>query len=86
MSRRMHELMYAHPEFFAPIYCENGCGAVIELMEGLNSYKRTSDEYGDNRPLIICECCAAEEGHLDEAEEEPETAPVCHRRPKVKLR
>jgi rubrerythrin len=75
-----------YPGLANPIYCENGCGAVIELMQAFQSYKRTSDEYGDNRPLLICECCASEEGYLYEDEDAPDETPVCHRKPKVKLR
>jgi hypothetical protein len=65
-----------------PIYCENGCGAVIELLEGYISYKRGDD----GGSLIICVCCAAEEGHANEEYETPEEAPVCRRKPKVRLR
>jgi len=50
--------------------------------KGFFAYKR--DVLGGN--LLICECCAAEEGHIWEADETPETSPVCHRKPKEKLR
>ncbi len=79
------DLSYTYPHYRHPIRCENGCGAVVELIEAFSSYKRTSDVYGKNRPLLICECCAAEEGHMEEDREEPEESPVCRRKPKVHL-
>jgi hypothetical protein len=76
------QLYRAHPEMRHPMYCENGCGAVIELTQGYRSYKR-----GPNgESLLICECCAAEIGHRDEDLEDHDEGPVCQRRPKVKLR
>jgi len=80
------DLLKLYPTMILPIECENGCGAVIELTDAYASYKRTSDEYGEKRPLQICECCAAEEGHLNEDDEEPEETPVCRRKPKKKIR
>jgi hypothetical protein len=76
------ELLKIYPSMRHPMYCENGCGAVIELAEALRSYKR--DDQGN--PMLICQCCAAEEGHLDEDIEEPEETPVCNRPEKKRLR
>jgi DNA-directed RNA polymerase subunit N (RpoN/RPB10) len=67
-----------------PIRCENGCGAVIELSDAFRSYKKKIED-GEELPLLVCECCAAEEGHLDEDLEEPEESPVCRRKPKKQL-
>lgn len=67
------QLQQAYPEYFSPIYCENGCGVIIDLLYALDSYKRG----GNGQPLAICECCASEDGHLGEANERPEEAPVC---------
>lgn len=79
MKRRcMWDLLKIYPSMVHPVDCENGCGAVVELGDTYNSYKRGED---GNR-LLICRCCAAEEGHADEDLEEPEETPVCHRKPK----
>ena len=61
-----------------PMHCENGCGAIVEAIDCFRSYKR--NENGD--PLLICQCCAAEEGHKDEYDEAPDESPVCKRKPK----
>jgi rubrerythrin len=76
------ELRALYPHMSDPMCCENGCGAVMEIADAYLSYKK--DERGER--LFICECCAAEEGHLWEDDETPETAPVCRRKPKIKLR
>ena len=73
----MNELLRLYPTMSQPIRCENGCGAVIELLQAFRSYEK--DDKGD--PKLICECCAAEIGHADE-EEAPDESPVCHRQPK----
>ena len=80
------ELQRAYPHFDFAMYCENGCGAVIDLLYGYESYKRTSDHIGENRTLTICECCAAEEGHRNEGNETPDTTPVCHKKPKKSIK
>lgn len=80
--RSMFELLKTHPTMAMPIECENGCGAIIELNDAFFSYKRSA--HGGH--LMICQCCAAEEGHLHEEDEEPEAAPVCHRPAKKRLR
>ena len=72
------ELLHKYPTMRQPIRCENGCGSVIELLESFRSYKRD----GDGVNLLVCECCASEEGHIDEDIEEPEESPVCRRKPK----
>ena len=74
----MFDLLKKYPTMIAPIRCENGCGVVIELGDALMSYERNED----GSPKAICECCAAEIGHLNEDEEEPEDTPVCRRKPK----
>ena len=76
-------LQRMYPMMFCPIRCENGCGAVIELASAYSSYKRNDH---DGKHLFVCECCAAEEGHMDECEEKPEEAPVCRRKSKKQLR
>ena len=80
MKETMFDLLKKYPTMSHPIRCENGCGAVVELVDAFESYKR--DE--DGNTLLICECCAAEEGHRNEDIEDPEDAPVCKRKPKVK--
>ncbi len=80
MSDENLERLY--PEFMFPMRCENGCGTVFPTAAGLRSYHRTQD----GTPKLICECCAAEIGHIDEVhEEKPEDAPVCKRKPKKHL-
>lgn len=85
-SGRTHEssfdLLKKYPAMRTPIRCDNGCGAVIELLDAFMSYDR--DEHGERK--LICECCAAEKGHVHEDLEEPEETPVCHRKPKKRLR
>mgnify|MGYP003395473375 CR=1 FL=1 len=71
----MRDLHRMYPSMRSPIHCENGCGAVIECLEAFRSYEK--DEQGD--PKLICQCCAAEIGHLDEDDESPDESPVCHR-------
>lgn len=75
------ELLKTYPTMRYPMYCENGCGAVIELSDALRSHKRGAN----GQPLLICQCCAAEEGHIDEDDELPEEAPVCNRPAKKRL-
>lgn len=75
MKTSMSDLLKLYPSMIHPIRCENGCGAVVELGDAFISYKRGTD----GERLLMCQCCAAEEGHVDEADEEPEEAPVCHR-------
>lgn len=70
------DLLQIEPSMAHPIRCENGCGTIIELTQSFRSYKR--DEKGE--PLLICECCAADEGHVDEDLEEPDESPVCTRK------
>ena len=70
-----------YPHMFCPMRCDNGCGAVIEIADAFRSYKK--NERGEC--LLICECCASEEGHRDEDIEEPESSPVCRRKPKKHL-
>ena len=82
MNETSQELRAKYPEFGMPIRCENGCGVVIELISGYNSYKRGPD--GQN--LIICPCCAAEEGHRDEDLEDHDEGPVCKRPIKRSIR
>lgn len=79
-----NELLRLYPTMYHPIRCENGCGAVIDLAEAFDSYKRHV-KYNEVMPLQICECCAAEEGHLNEDIEEPDTAPVCRRKSKTRI-
>ena len=67
------ERMY--PDVPFPIRCENGCGTVIAMRDGFRSYYRDDD----GSPKLICQCCAAEVGHLDEDDEAPDEAPVCKR-------
>ncbi len=74
----MNRLRRLYPGMTAPVRCENGCGAVFEMIDGYFSYKK--NERGES--LLICPCRAAEEGHIWEDEETPETSPVCHRKPK----
>lgn len=76
----MNDLRKLHPGMACPISCENGCGAVIEVGDALRSYLR--DEHGKYK--LICQCCAAEIGHVDEALDEPEEAPVCKRKSKLR--
>lgn len=80
--KNVWELLKIHPSMRHPMYCENGCGAVIELAEALRSYKR--DDRGEH--VLICQCCASEEGHVDEDDEQPEGSPVCNRPMKKHLR
>jgi len=75
MSETMWDLLKKYPTMQHPIRCENGCGAVLEIADAFESYKR--NEHGVR--LLICECCAAEDGHLYEHRERPEEAPVCKR-------
>ena len=82
MNETSQELRAKYPEFGMPICCENGCGAVIELIDGYTSDKR--GENGEN--LIICQCCAAEEGHRDEGDEDHDEGPVCRHKPKKQLK
>lgn len=76
------DLLKNYPSMVHPIRCENGCGAVIELTDTYESYERGED--GETK--AICECCAAESGHIYEEHEEPEDSPVCRRKPKTRLR
>lgn len=73
------DLRRKYPHMSNPIRCENGCGVVIDIGDAMRSYKRNEQGYH----LLICECCAAEEGHADEADEEHDEGPVCKRKPKV---
>ena len=82
MKRSMWELLKIYPTMRQPVDCENGCGAVIELMESFRSYRKDSN----GEPLLICSCCAAEEGHREEDDEEPEESPRCERPRKTKIR
>ncbi len=77
-----HDLQRLYPHMANPMRCENGCGAVIEIAEAFRSYKK--DARGER--MLICECCASEDGHADEDLEEPEQTPVCRRKPKTRLR
>lgn len=77
MSRELKRL---YPEMPHPTRCENGCGSVVELADMFRSYMRDSN----GSPKLICKCCAAEIGHLDEDDEEPEESPTCERRPKTR--
>lgn len=72
-------LEQAYPEIPFPMRCENGCGTVIAVIDAFRSYERNAD----GEPKLICECCASEIGHMDEANEEHDEAPKCKRRPKV---
>ncbi len=75
MNKSTEDLRKLYPEFNLPIRCENGCGVVIELIAGFRSYRR-----GDNgEHLIICECCASEDGHADEDYEDHDMGPTCKR-------
>lgn len=82
MITETRDLLKLYPTIPHPIRCENGCGAVIDLMDALHSYDK--DKNGD--PKLICRCCASEKGHLFEDEEEPEDSPTCKRRHKKTLR
>lgn len=76
------DLRRMYPHLYLPVRCENGCGAVFSLLDGYNSYRRGAD----GKYLVICECCAAEEGHVDEEHETPDTAPACRRPPKRRIK
>lgn len=77
------DLHHKYPHLNFPMRCEKGCGTVLEIVDAFRSYER--DHNG--KPMLICQCCAAEYGHIDEdLEEGPEDAPVCKRQPKKPLR
>ncbi len=70
------ELNQLYPWMSNPWKCENGCGTVFDMLEGYSSYKKNAK----GEPLLICACCAAEEGHRDEEYEEHDGGPVCKRK------
>ena len=72
------KLLHMYPTMVMPIRCENGCGVIIELMDSFESYKHSDD----GQRLLICECCAAEEGHANEDLEDDHVGPVCRRKEK----
>ena len=61
----MTDLIRLYPTMASPTRCENGCGAVVELIDMFVAYEK--DKNGDGK--LICECCAAEIVHRDEANE-----------------
>lgn len=34
------DLRRNHPEMRFPMFCENGCGAIIEMIDGFISYEK----------------------------------------------
>lgn len=76
------DLREKYPQMNFPMRCQNGCGAVIEIVDGYRSYKRDRE----GKHLLFCQCCAAEEGHIDEDDESHDDGPVCHRKPKTELK
>ena len=76
------DLLKIYPTMSHPIRCENGCGAVVDLGDAYRSYKRAKGE----KRKIICACCASEMGHADECREKPDRPPICHRKPKIRIR
>ncbi len=78
MIIRHDPLREMYPELGTPIRCENGCGFVIDVIDAFFSYKK--NDKGDS--LLICECCASEEGHIFEENEGHDEGPVCKRKPK----
>jgi hypothetical protein len=66
------------PEFEFPTRCQ--CGVVCEMVDMFFSYER--DDNGES--LLICTCCASEQGHIhEEYEVDPTDGPVCRRKTKV---
>jgi rubrerythrin len=85
-GRELAALQRLYPEMMMPYRCDNGTTAVVELGDAYTSYKRKTNARGEVENLFICECCAAEEGHLWEDDEPPDLSPVCRRKQKAKLR